>query len=120
MDVVENEFLLLNCNGDCGVPSVEGNVLLKAIMVDIAKWLFGTTCEESDLHTGNVLLDEKLPYSCGTVDAFKEAKAAGDFSDLLAKVRVIHTFTCTTISPSHLFIAYLKTQLGITFPFNEL
>jgi hypothetical protein len=74
MDVIENLFLSVDEYGDRRMPSIDRNILLEPIAVNVAKWLLGSASGKQQLFTRNLAIDEKVPNGRGTVKARKNGK----------------------------------------------
>jgi hypothetical protein len=75
VDVVKNQFLAVKYNSDCGMPAIDGDILLQSITVDIAKRFLLAACGQEQLMAGDGLGDQKFADGGGTVEAGEDRKA---------------------------------------------
>ncbi len=87
MNVIKDPFLPIQVDHDRGVPSINGNVLLEEIAINVAEGLLSTACKQQDLFAGNPLRVEKLPYCICAFHAFKSLEATGNLGELLMERR---------------------------------
>jgi hypothetical protein len=67
MDIIEDPFLSINRDGNCGMLTIDRYILPESIAIDIAKWLLSTTCGKKDLLSRNLVFDEEVPDGNSTV-----------------------------------------------------
>jgi hypothetical protein len=78
MDVIKDQFSIAEHNRDRRMSSIDRNILLKPIAVDVTKWFLGATCGKEDLVPGDFAIDQKVSKRFGTIETSEQRK---DFSD---------------------------------------